>query len=57
MNRVEELREEREIEQAWIAEAERRLADWKAGRTKTTPGPEIFAKLRAKYGRRRVPRR
>jgi putative addiction module component (TIGR02574 family) len=46
--------EEREIEQAWIAEAERRLADWKAGRTKTIPAEEVFAKLREKYGRKRV---
>lgn len=46
--------EEREIEQAWIAEAERRVADWKAGRTKTIPGEEVLAKLREKYGRTRV---
>ncbi len=46
--------EECEIEQAWLAEAERRLAAWKAGETKTIPGDEVFARLREKYGRTRV---
>ena len=46
--------EEREVEQAWIAEAERRLAAWKAGETKTYPAEQVFARLREKYGRTRV---
>jgi len=46
--------EEREIEQAWIEEAQRRLAAWKAGETTTIPAEEVFARLREKYGRTRV---
>ncbi|HEX6087959.1 MAG TPA: addiction module protein [Thermoanaerobaculia bacterium] len=46
--------EDREIEQAWIDEAERRLADWKAGKTKAIPADEVIARLREKYGRARV---
>jgi putative addiction module component (TIGR02574 family) len=45
---------EREIEQAWIEEAERRLAAWKAGETTTVPAEEVFARLREKCGRTRV---
>jgi putative addiction module component (TIGR02574 family) len=46
--------EERELEEAWIVEAERRYADWKAGRTKTIPGEEVFRELREKYAGRSV---
>ena len=46
--------EEREIEEAWIAEAERRYADCKAGRTKAIPGEQVFRELRAKYVGRSV---
>jgi len=42
--------EERELEEAWIVEAERRYADWKAGRTKSVPWEEVRASLMAKYG-------
>jgi putative addiction module component (TIGR02574 family) len=42
--------EEREIEQAWIVEAERRYQDWKAGRARSVPGEEVIARLREKYG-------
>jgi putative addiction module component (TIGR02574 family) len=46
--------EERDIEEAWIAEAERRYADWKAGRTTTIPGEQVFRELREKYAGRNV---
>ena len=42
--------EEREIEQAWIEEAERRYQDWKDGRARGVPGEEVMARLRQKYG-------
>ena len=40
---------EREIEQTWIDEAERRVASWQAGEAKMALG-----RLREKYGRTRV---
>lgn len=46
--------EERENEQAWIAEAERRYADWKAGRTQMIPGEQALRELRDKYAGRNV---
>jgi putative addiction module component (TIGR02574 family) len=42
--------EEREIQEAWLDEAERRLADYEAGRTKSVPYEEVMRKLRAKMG-------
>ncbi|HEY0371869.1 MAG TPA: addiction module protein [Thermoanaerobaculia bacterium] len=42
--------EERDVEQAWIEEAERRYQDWKAGRARGIPGEEVMARLRQKYG-------
>jgi putative addiction module component (TIGR02574 family) len=42
--------DEREVEQAWIDEAERRYQDWKAGRAPSVPGEEAMARLRQKYG-------
>lgn len=41
--------EEREIEEAWLDEVERRYAEWKAGNAKTIPSEEVFRQLRAKY--------
>ncbi len=41
--------EEREIEQAWIEESERRVREVEAGTAKTIPGEEVFRKLREKY--------
>jgi len=46
--------EEREIEQAWLDEAEHRYDEWKAGRAKTVPGEEVFARLSEKYGSQRI---
>ena len=42
--------EDREVEQAWIEESERRYQDWKAGHARSVPGEEAFARLRQKYG-------
>lgn len=42
--------EERDIERAWLEEAELRYQDWKAGRARGIPGEEVFARLRQKYG-------
>jgi len=42
--------EEREIQEEWLDEAERRLADVRAGRVKTIPWEEVRERLREKYG-------
>jgi putative addiction module component (TIGR02574 family) len=42
--------EEQEIQEAWLDEAERRLADYEAGRTKSVPFEEVMRKLRARTG-------
>jgi hypothetical protein len=39
-----------EIDGAWIAEAERRYEEWKAGKTKGVEGEEFFADLRRELG-------
>jgi len=36
---------EKEVEQLWAAEAERRYADYKAGRIEAIPAEEVFARL------------
>jgi hypothetical protein len=41
--------DESAIEQEWMAEAERRYAEWKAGRSQSEPAEKVFAELRAKY--------
>ncbi len=41
--------EETEQEKAWYDEAERRLADYRAGRMKVHNGPEAMQKLIDKY--------
>jgi len=46
--------EEREIEEMSLVEAERRYAEWKAGRTQTIPGEQVFRELRKKYAGRDV---
>ena len=33
------------VEEAWAAEIERRVADWRAGRVKTIPWSEVRARL------------
>ena len=37
-----------EVDAAWDAEIERRIADLEAGRTKAIPGEQVLAELRAK---------
>lgn len=39
-----------EIDEAWIAEAERRYEDWKAGRAKGVAGEQFFSDLRRELG-------
>lgn len=39
---------EKEIEQLWAAEAERRYAEFKAGRIEAIPADEVFAALRSR---------
>lgn len=46
--------EEREVEEAWTVEAERRHAEWEAGRTQTISGEQVFRELREKYAGRNV---
>ena len=41
--------EEREIQNAWIEEAERRLQDYRSGKVKSVPYAEVMARLRAKH--------
>jgi putative addiction module component (TIGR02574 family) len=43
--------EEREIDAAWEAEVERRVAEVKAGTAVLIPGDEVIRELRAKYQR------
>jgi putative addiction module component (TIGR02574 family) len=50
--------EEREIQQEWIAVAEQRYDDWKAGRATTRPAEDVLDELLVKYApHRRDPRR
>jgi hypothetical protein len=44
--------EERDVEAAWIEEAERRYADWQAGNAEAVSLDETLGELRAKYGTR-----
>jgi putative addiction module component (TIGR02574 family) len=39
-----------EVDQAWIAEAERRYDDWLAGRSKVISGEHFFSDLRRELG-------
>jgi len=41
-----------EVEQAWAVEIERRVAEYRAGRSKTTPASEVFADARSRATRR-----
>lgn len=42
---------EAEIDQAWAAVAERRLAELRSGRVQAVPGEQVFAKARARLDR------
>jgi len=48
--------EEREIEQAWVAEAERRIAETDAGIGELIPGDDVIRELRSKYDQSSRPR-
>ena len=41
--------EEREIQQSWIEEAERRLQEMEEGTVELIPGEQVIRELRAKY--------
>jgi putative addiction module component (TIGR02574 family) len=47
LDSLDDLSEE-ENEQLWIEEAERRFAEYKAGRIDTVPAEEVFARLRSR---------
>jgi len=40
-----------DIDRLWAEEAERRVAQITEGKAELVPGEEVFAKIRAKYGR------
>ena len=44
--------EEREIDAAWDAEIDRRVAEVEAGTAVLIPGDEVIRELRSKYGQR-----
>jgi putative addiction module component (TIGR02574 family) len=44
--------DEREIDQAWAVEIERRVAEIDAGTAKLIPGDEVLRDLRARYAKR-----
>jgi len=43
------IESEREIEEAWAAEVERRQAQVDSGEVSLLPGPETLAKLKAEF--------
>jgi len=45
--------EEREVEEAWLDEVERRVQSIEDGTARMIPSEEVFRKLRAKYAARR----
>ena len=47
---LESFKPDTKAEKAWIAEALRREADVKAGRSKMVQGPEALERVRAKLG-------
>lgn len=47
---IESFEPDTKAEKAWIAEALRREADVKAGRSRMEPGPEALERVRAKLG-------
>jgi putative addiction module component (TIGR02574 family) len=40
---------EEDIDSQWVAEAERRLEEVRAGRVKAIPGDQVFAKVRKRF--------
>jgi putative addiction module component (TIGR02574 family) len=45
---IESFEPDSKVEEAWVAEALRREADVKAGRSKMISGPEALARIRAR---------
>ncbi len=43
--------DDKNIEQAWAVEAERRIDDLNAGQVQSIPGAEVFADIRQRLGR------
>jgi putative addiction module component (TIGR02574 family) len=48
LDSLDDLSEE-ESDQLWAEEAERRFADYKAGKIESVPADEVFARLRARH--------
>jgi putative addiction module component (TIGR02574 family) len=42
--------EDEDVEELWLDEAERRLADYDAGKTKARPADEVFSEIEKKLG-------
>ena len=47
---IESFEPDTNVERAWVAEALRREADVKAGRSKMVPGAEALERVRARLG-------
>lgn len=47
--------EGKDVEAAWLAEAERRYQEYRAGRMKAVPADQVFAHIRAHLARRNEP--
>jgi putative addiction module component (TIGR02574 family) len=42
--------DDEDVEELWLDEAERRLADYEAGKTESRPADEVFAEIEKKLG-------
>lgn len=42
---------EKEIDELWKAEVERRIEEVESGRVQTVPGEEVFAKIRERFSK------
>lgn len=42
---------EKEIDELWKAEVERRIDEVESGRAQTVPGEEVFAKIRERFSK------
>jgi putative addiction module component (TIGR02574 family) len=51
-DRAESLDVETAVEEAWAAEIERRVEDYRAGKLATVPGDEVLAEARARLKQR-----
>lgn len=46
--KLHDLAEEQNIEKVWLDEAERRLSDYRSGKTTACPAEEVFAEVEQK---------